>query len=178
MSFTAVTDTGPKWPGQQSGVGLIEVLVALLVFAIGVLGYAGLQLGALKGTEVAHTRALATGIAQDFLDRILVNPDGDYVDADLWSDAYPDLDEPEGWKSCISGACSADEMAAWDIDSVRWHAVRTLPAGRVSVLPCKSSSAMSCVVVAWGEQTPEDCLTDSGVAKGMDVECVVMEVVR
>src|SRR5690606_1124230 len=101
MSFTAVTDTGPKWPGQQSVVGRLEVVVALLAFAVGFLGYAGLQLGALKGTEVAHPRALATGIAQDFLDRILVNPDGDYVDADLWSDAYPDLDEPKGWKSCI-----------------------------------------------------------------------------
>ena len=45
---------------QQTGVGLVEILVALLVLAIGVLGYAGLQLSALKGSESAQTRAQAS----------------------------------------------------------------------------------------------------------------------
>src|SRR5690606_39003965 len=98
MSSMNVTKMRRRATGQrQQGVGLVEVLVALLVFAIGVLGYAGLQLGALKGTEVAHARALATGVSQDFLERILVNPDGNYIDASLWSEDYPDFDEPDGW---------------------------------------------------------------------------------
>ena len=42
---------------QQRGVGLIEVMMALLVLAIGVLGYAGMQLTALKAAEDANNRS-------------------------------------------------------------------------------------------------------------------------
>ena len=179
MSIIPVIEKkAPLTKSRQRGVGLIEVLVALLVFAIGVLGYASLQLSALKSTEVAHARALASGVAQDFLERILVNPEGDYIDASIWEADYPDLARPEGWTDCIDADCSADEMAVWDVNSVRWHAMRILPAGRVSVEPCQSSTAMACVIVAWGEQAPADCLTASGVARGLDVQCVVMEVPR
>lgn len=64
--------------GCQRGVGMVEVLAALLVLAIGVLGYAGLQLRALKGATAAQTRVRAVMLARSALELMRVNPGRDY----------------------------------------------------------------------------------------------------
>ena len=46
-------------PGRQAGVGLIEVLIAVLVLSIGMLGMAGLQTWALRSNQSAMERGLA-----------------------------------------------------------------------------------------------------------------------
>ncbi len=58
---------------------LIEVLVAVLVLAIGLLGAAALQLNALKYTDNARMTSQASFIAYDMLDRIRANAGVDYA---------------------------------------------------------------------------------------------------
>lgn len=55
------------------GASLIEVLVAVLVLSIGLLGLANLQLTAIKNAHSAHLRSQASILAQDILDRIRAN---------------------------------------------------------------------------------------------------------
>ncbi|MGA8138501.1 MAG: type IV pilus modification protein PilV [Pseudomonas gingeri] len=59
---------------HQAGVTLIEVLVAMLVLAVGLLGAAALQLNALRYTDSSTTSTQASFIAYDLLDRIRANP--------------------------------------------------------------------------------------------------------
>ncbi|WP_412548645.1 type IV pilus modification protein PilV [Pseudomonas sp. MWU13-2105] len=59
---------------RQAGVSLIEVLVAMLVLAVGLLGAAALQLNALRYTDSSTTSTQASFIAYDLLDRIRANP--------------------------------------------------------------------------------------------------------
>lgn len=59
---------------HQAGVTLIEVLVAMLVLAVGLLGAAALQLNALKYTDSSTMSTQASFIAYDLLDRIRANP--------------------------------------------------------------------------------------------------------
>lgn len=66
-----------KW--GQAGMTLIEVLVALVVFSIGALGVAMLQLNALKHTDSAMRSTQASFIAQDLLERIRANPGANYA---------------------------------------------------------------------------------------------------
>ena len=54
----------------QSGVGLIEVLIALVVFALGVVGMAGLQLRTLSITMDSTQRTYVVSKSQDIADRI------------------------------------------------------------------------------------------------------------
>lgn len=61
--------------GRERGVTLIEVMVAVFITAIGLLGAAALQLNALKYTDSARTTSHATFIAYDILDRIRANAD-------------------------------------------------------------------------------------------------------
>ncbi|GAB7528831.1 type IV pilus modification protein PilV [Pseudomonas sp. 3A(2025)] len=55
---------------------LIEVLVSLLVLAIGLLGAAAIQINALKYTDSSTMSSQASFIAYDMMDRIRANVDG------------------------------------------------------------------------------------------------------
>lgn len=56
-----------------SGFSLIEVLVALLILAIGILGIAALQFKALKYGHDANTRTQISYLASDMADRMRIN---------------------------------------------------------------------------------------------------------
>lgn len=57
----------------QRGFTLLEVLVTMVVMALGLLGYAGLQMASLKNSASAYQRSQATILAYDMIDRMRVN---------------------------------------------------------------------------------------------------------
>lgn len=63
----------------QGGMTLIEVLVAVLILGVGLLGAAMIQLNALKYTDSSRMTSQASFIAYDMLDRIRANSGGDYT---------------------------------------------------------------------------------------------------
>lgn len=65
-------------PRHQSGMTLIEVLVAVLILAVGLLGAAVIQLNALKYTDSSRMISQASFIAYDMLDRVRANSGADY----------------------------------------------------------------------------------------------------
>ncbi|RKS16069.1 type IV pilus assembly protein PilV [Pseudomonas sp. WPR_5_2] len=65
--------------GAQEGMTLIEVLVALLILGVGLLGAAAIQLNALKYTDSARMTSQASFIAYDMMDRIRANAAADYT---------------------------------------------------------------------------------------------------
>ncbi len=62
----------------QKGVGLMEVLVAMLILAIAILGYAALQVRATTATEESMKRSDALIILNGLAEKIRLNPNGDY----------------------------------------------------------------------------------------------------
>lgn len=134
-------------------MSLIEVLVALLVLGIGVMGYAALQLRSVKMSEDTYSRSQAMAIGQDAIERIRANLDGlpAYLDAG-WGDEGNPVPAP----SCIftanlpdaAAACTAEQMASQDIYEIRQSARSMLPNGSVAVVPCDQ---LACVIVAWNE---------------------------
>jgi len=165
---------------RQQGVGMLEVLIALLVLVIGVLGFAGLQLVALKNTGEASHRAHATLIAQDAIERFQSNPSqlAFYLDQGSWPDQAPDSGAaPTNWKRCMSNPCNAAQMAAWDVEQLSWVAANTLPAGRVLAKNCDFND-MECVIVSWDGQAPAGCVTNAGVNEDAASSCLVLEVAQ
>ena len=63
---------------RQIGMTLIEVLVAVLILAMGLLGAAVIQLNALKYTDSSRMTSQASFIAYDMLDRIRANAGANY----------------------------------------------------------------------------------------------------
>ena len=66
----------------QDGMTLIEVLVALLILSVGLLGAAAVQLNALKYTDSSLMTTQASFIAYDMLDRIRAS--AGVLDQDLY----------------------------------------------------------------------------------------------
>ena len=60
-------------PSRQLGFSLIEVLIAMLVLAIGLLGMAQMQASGLRSTHGAYLRTQATLLAGDMLDSMRAN---------------------------------------------------------------------------------------------------------
>lgn len=58
---------------NQSGFTLLEVLITLVILAIGLLGLAGLQATGLKNNHSAYMRSQATQLAYDIADRMRAN---------------------------------------------------------------------------------------------------------
>jgi type IV pilus assembly protein PilV len=90
----------------QSGASLIEVLVAILVFSLGILGAVGLQAAAIKMSTDAQQRAEATFLADQLLARMLI---ADPATASAFAH------HPEGTTSCApTGAASTNPiMTEW-----------------------------------------------------------------
>lgn len=61
---------------RQRGVGLVEVLAALFVLSVGLLGIAGLQAQGLIAGFSASQRSVAVVKAYEIIERMRANPDG------------------------------------------------------------------------------------------------------
>lgn len=160
---------------RHRGMSLVEVLVAMLVLGIGVMGYAALQLRAVKMTEDTYSRSQAMAIAQDLVERIKVNINAEatYTAAASWTG---DLVEQSCFVASpdpVSRPCTDLQVAAADIYETRLTAQSMLPTGSVAVVPCAS---VTCVTVAWNETTTADCDESQIVdgERGANANCVVL----
>jgi type IV pilus assembly protein PilV len=95
---------------SMQGFSMIELLVAVLVMGIGVLGITGLQMVSLQNNRGALLRGEAVMLAYDMMDRIRANPGANYDGLAL--DAGP-----AAATDCTAGACSEADMATFDQSS-------------------------------------------------------------
>ncbi len=58
---------------QQAGVSMIEVLVAIMILSVGLLGLAGLQSAGLTHNQSANSRSAASMLAYGLLDSMRAN---------------------------------------------------------------------------------------------------------
>jgi type IV pilus assembly protein PilV len=133
---------------RARGVTLIEVLVTMVIVAVGLLGLAGMQVRGLSIQKDAHGRAIATQLASDIADRIRSNVGAaaTYAFATPYAGAYssPGVD-------CETAACTAVQQAQFDFD--RWFArVRggALPGGWARIAQVGTTPAWD-VTLMWVE---------------------------
>ncbi|MDZ7684296.1 MAG: type IV pilus modification protein PilV [Gammaproteobacteria bacterium] len=92
----------------QTGFSLIEVLVAVLIMAVGILGIAGLQVVSMQMNRSALFRVEALQFGNDMLDRMRANPDADYDDIDF-------TDAPGFTTNCFNMNCGINDLADFDV---------------------------------------------------------------
>ncbi|MBX3706433.1 MAG: type IV pilus modification protein PilV [Pseudomonadales bacterium] len=95
-----------------TGFSMIELLVAVLVMAIGVLGVAALQMVSLQNNRAALVRAEAVTLAYDMMDRIRANPVGTPPGDDYDGLAMGAI--PPDSPNCLTTNCTAAQMVAFD----------------------------------------------------------------
>lgn len=101
---------------SQQGFSLIEVLVAVLIVAIGLLGVAGMQLLGLKSNQQSFSKNQAAQHAQAILEKMRGNPEGVFSGHYVFdSDTYNCEDELEEDCTLLTSECSTDDIAAYDL---------------------------------------------------------------
>lgn len=115
---------------QQKGFTLLEAMVALVIFSIGLIGIAGLQTQSLTFNQSSYVRSQATYLVYDMLDRMRANREaaenGNY-DLSLGTTA------PSATCVGTSSSCSTAGIAQADIYEWLQNVKATLPSGDGSI---------------------------------------------
>jgi len=101
---------------NNNGFTLIEVLIAMVVLALGLLGLAGLQATSLKQNQSANFRSQATLLAYDLADKMRANlsQSAAYIAALPNGTANANcIPNPPSTTGCTAAQMAANDVAVW-----------------------------------------------------------------
>lgn len=177
---------------RQAGVGLVELLVAVVIATLGLLSLAALQAYALRYTKLSQYRAIATQLAFDITERIRANR----VDAtstaryefkqkftDQLGSQAPDLSYSA---ACNSATATCDVAALATDDMAQWRATvrNLLPDGSVYLEPDAAPATGLNLWIGWsdpaqvtgGERTTNECPAGLDLDALPQVRCLFFRV--
>lgn len=151
-----------------AGFTMIEVLVAIVILAVGLLGLAGLQAISLKNSTSSYTRSQAQLLAYDMLDRMRSNRQGvnlgDYNDLLSTTPTNP---------NCISSGCTVAQIA--QSDAYEWSSLlqQILPSGTGRVKG-NGPGTIYTITVMWDDQHTGATGTACGNNSAVDLTCFTL----
>lgn len=155
----------------------MEVLVALFLLAIGVLGFSILQMRALDATQEATERSVAMNIARDLAERMRVNKD-------INANYEKIINSKETYTDCVGSSvnykpiCTSTLMARFDAGEIL---AKAQAAGQTLVInKCVGSSTLNCIYISWGKTviTATDqskCVDTTTGTYIVNSKCLIME---
>ena len=152
-------------PRNARGFSLVEMMVAMVVLSIGMLGIANLFVATLQANSSATSRQLANNLLGDIADRIRANRTAGV--AYLGAAAN---------NNCATGAlgavtCTPAQMAANDLFLWQAQLLQTFPNGlatgivAVTAAPSANTPATYTITISWQEQGQTAPLTTSLVVQ-------------
>lgn len=162
---------------RQQGIGLIEVLVALLLLAIAVLGFAAMQMRAVQATDETLTRSDAMVIIRNISEDLRHYPTStqkaEYITA---------INNPSAGVDCSTGkVCNKSEQ-------IQYNAYKAAQLAKESQIKLKAQNCNTaateinkiCLIASWDETNPtmdnnnNSCADSSGAYKP-NTSCIIME---
>lgn len=129
----------------QAGSSLIEVLVAVLLLAFGILALGVMLSFTVQMPKLSGYRATAVNLASSYTERMRANPDGFKQDKYKNDSSYDGLQTkftiPD--KLCDYPDCDVDKLAKRDFEEMKVAVRAELPAGGLFMLRDSSSSTAS-----------------------------------
>ncbi|PIE42567.1 MAG: type IV pilus modification protein PilV [Gammaproteobacteria bacterium] len=165
------------------GVSLIEVLAALVVLGVGIMGFSALQLKAVEIISTTYARSQAMTIAGDLIERINANAiawPASYANASHYSNADSNTSNPcIAYSSTNVPDCTAQQMALADIQDIKRLVSEFLFNGSVTVQAHCRDEQVACAIVAWNGTIVENCDPEGfSIARAADnsnANCVIVE---
>lgn len=137
---------------RQQGFSLIEVLVTVLILAIGLLGLAGLQSTALRTNHSALIRSQATMLAYDIVERMRSNRTA------ALNGAY---------NLALGGTPTGSSIAAQDLTAWRSNLTAVLPSGTGAV--AMAAGGRFTITVQWEDLRGEEAGRGGTATKTLSV---------
>ncbi len=135
--------SNPNACGAQQGFSLVEVLIALIIMSVGMLGIAGLYVQSLQAGRTSLFRHHSVTLAGDVADRIRANP---RAGVDYAGNAVNN--------NCVAMGidCTPTQMAANDILLWDQQALDSLPNGAVNIqFDDAVSPPIYTITISWDE---------------------------
>ena len=96
----------------RAGITLIEVLIAMTIFAVGLLGIGQLVGATLRNNTTGHTLTRATMLAQEKIETLKLLP------IDAMRDQCPEDGEPEKIGTIFERRCTVDESYSSSVNII------------------------------------------------------------
>jgi type IV pilus assembly protein PilV len=176
-----------KFPVRARGFSLIEVMVALIIIAVGMLGIAKMQALALSTTESSGTRSLVAIEAASLASSMHTN-------RDYWVGGPPapvtnidvattgpltysiniDVAALSATPSCgTTSACTtgnAQQIAAYDLQQWATALAQVVPAARATITCNNTSPPLSCTIqIVWQENVTSTSNTTAATSSGANL---------
>ena len=165
---------------SQRGAGLIEVLVAVVILAIGLLGMAGMTASSIKFNQMSRMRGTGVLLVNDLAERARVNvlgfDAGGYASAaDKQYSFSPTLTSESGCFDLVDNKCTPEQMAAYDMNQWLRNVNARLPGGDafIQTSSAKEARAMD-IWLMWTEATESTNINaddDSANTSNMSQTC-------
>ena len=99
--------------GRNSGMSLLEVMIAVVVFSIGLIGVAALMLTSMRNNDATLARTQSTILANEMYEEMRANLPG--AIAGNYTIAMAATLPMTASPACDSAICDTSQMAAWDL---------------------------------------------------------------
>lgn len=152
-------------PAHQKGFTLLEAMVAMVVFSVGLLGLGALQMAGMGNTQSALYQSVATHLAYDMGDRIRSNPSG------KTAGDYDAFVGPPGPSTLCNTNCTPVQVSLRD--HVEWSndLSALLPAGQGEVL---GNGTQFTITVMWDAARNGATGTNCNPTVATDLKCLRM----
>ncbi|MHB8624194.1 MAG: type IV pilus modification protein PilV [Sulfuricaulis sp.] len=150
---------------RERGTSLIEVLVALVVLCVGLLGLAAVQTVAVRYGNQSSQRSQAVILADEIADRMRANASAALAGNYTWptGGGAPTSSPPSLLANCLTTACAPNQQAVYDLNQWILNDVSSvspgtgvLAGGAVSVAPNTNAGVPAnvyTIVVQWTDPT-------------------------
>jgi type IV pilus assembly protein PilV len=127
---------------SNNGFALFEVLIAVVVLSVGLLGLAGLEVTGQRNNHSAYLRSQAVFLAYDMVDRMRANMQG------MAAGDYDNISGIPADPGCITAGCTPAELAQYD--AYQWNTLmaQQLPSGQGTVT---AAGALHTITVMWDD---------------------------
>lgn len=150
---------------RQSGVSLIEALVAVLVTALGILGILGMQMRTMVNTQTAVRQAQAIRLIENLSERMRMNPNSF---AQGTASNYVIGWDQDGTAVDCSAGCGSADLARSDIEKWKSDVRAALPLANANVFLVNDEASVSAgnrrqigVMISWRESQSAENASDT-----------------
>lgn len=146
----------PHKNGPIAGFSLIEVMITLLILSVGLLSLGLLQAVTLRNNQSTYWRSQASALGSDLMERLRANR------ATALNGGYniPYGVTPTALVDCDTAACTADQLATYDLAEWKSSLATLLPSGNGEVVEVVNAGTERIfqISVRWDDDRRNDVL--------------------
>ena len=143
----------------QRGISLFESLIALVVLALGVMGFAGVQTRLLVESRTSNYRAIAVGLIDDLNNRLVLNRNAALTNPSPYALAWNDA--ATAAQDCVTNSCVGPLLAQSDLNQWRALVAASLPGGVASVFLSPNDPRQIGIAIGWAANESKAADVDS-----------------